>query len=231
MRLEHIARWILGIAALVALGVGTWRWGGTIWSLFRDRAALQAWVASFGAWAPLVSIALNAAQVIVAPIPGQVIGLANGYLFGVWLGTFYSLLGVMLGTGIVLVLTRRWGRPLVIKLVPQAQLEKLDHLVARRGALFFFLIFLLPFLPDDLTCFAIGLTDLPLGQMFVLIAIGRLPGLIVASWVGANAASLSITAWVVLIVGASVLALAYLRWSGAIESALMSWIERVTRKR
>jgi len=231
MRLEHIARWILGIAALVALGVGTWRWGGTIWSLFRDRAALQAWVASFGAWAPLVGIALNAAQVIAAPIPGQVIGLANGYLFGAWLGTFYSLLGVMLGTGIVLVLTRRWGRPLVVKLVPNTQLGKLDRLVARRGTLFFFLIFLLPFLPDDLTCFAIGLTDLPLGQMLVLIAIGRLPGLIVASWVGANAASLSITAWVVLIVGASALALAYLRWSGAIESALMSWIERVTPKR
>ena len=231
MRLEHIARWMLGIAALVALGVGTWRWGGTIWSLFRDRAALQAWVASFGAWAPLVGIALNAAQVIAAPIPGQVIGLANGYLFGAWLGTFYSLLGVMLGTGIVLVLTRRWGRPLVVKLVPNTQLGKLDRLVARRGTLFFFLIFLLPFLPDDLTCFAIGLTDLPLGQMLVLIAIGRLPGLIVASWVGANAASLSITAWVVLIVGASALALAYLRWSGAIESALMSWIERVTPKR
>ena len=222
MKPDRVTRWIVGAAAFVVLGTAAWRWGGAAWALFRDRSALQAWVASFGAWAPLVSIALNAAQVIVAPIPGQVIGLANGYLFGVWLGTFYSLLGVILGTGIVLALTRRWGRPLVIKLVPQAQLEKLDHLVARRGALFFFLIFLLPFLPDDLTCFAIGLTDLPLGQMMVLIALGRLPGLIVASWVGANAASLSIMAWIVLIAGASALALAYLRWSGTIESALMS---------
>jgi len=230
MKLEHIAHWILGIAALVVLIAAAWRWGGAAWALFRNQPALQAWVASFGAWAPLVSIALNAAQVIVAPIPGQVIGLANGYLFGVWLGTLYSLLGVMLGTGIVLVFTRRWGRPLVVKLIPDTQLEKLDRLVARRGALFFFLIFLLPFLPDDLTCFAIGLTDLPLGQMLVLIAIGRLPGLIVASWVGANAASLSIMAWIVLIAGASALALAYLRWSGTIESALMSWIERATPK-
>jgi len=84
-------------------------------------------------------------------------------------------------------------------------------------------------LPDDLTCFAIGLTDLPLGQMMVLIALGRLPGLIVASWVGANAASLSITAWIVLIVGACALGLAYVRWRRTIESALMGWIERVTK--
>ncbi len=231
MKLGHVTRWIVGAAVFVVLGVTAWRWGGAIWALFRDRATLQAWVASFGAWAPLVSIALNAAQVIIAPIPGQVIGLANGYLFGVWLGTLYSLLGVMLGTGIVLVLTRRWGRPLVVKLVPDTQLEKLDRLVARRGALFFFLIFLLPFLPDDLTCFAIGLTYLPLGQMFVLIAIGRLPGLIVASWVGANAASLSVTGWIMLIVGASALGLAYVRGHEAIEETLLRWIERATRNR
>ncbi|MDD1717429.1 MAG: VTT domain-containing protein [Methanoregulaceae archaeon] len=231
MRRKQITRWIVGIATLVALGLIAWRWGGAALALFRDRTAIQAWIVSFGVWAPLVCIALNAAQVIAAPIPGQVIGLANGYLFGVWLGTLYSLLGVMLGTGIVLILTRRWGRPLVVKLVSNTQLEKLDRLVARRGALFFFLIFLLPFLPDDLTCFAIGLTDLRLGQMFALIAIGRLPGLIVASWVGAKAASLSITTWIVLVVAASALALAYMRWSGTIESALMSWIEHVSSKR
>jgi uncharacterized membrane protein YdjX (TVP38/TMEM64 family) len=227
---SHTTRTFIAVATLIALTVAVWRWDSPVVGLFRNRTALQAWITSFGAWAPLVSITLNAAQVIIAPIPGQVIGLANGYLFGVWLGTLYSLLGVMLGTGIVLALTRKWGRPWVVKLIRGEQLEKLDRLVARRGALFFFLIFLLPFLPDDLTCFAIGLTDLPLGQMFVLIAMGRLPGLVVASWVGANAASLSVGGWIVLIASASALALAYVRWSGAIESRLMRWIERVTQR-
>jgi uncharacterized membrane protein YdjX (TVP38/TMEM64 family) len=221
--------WIIVIVAFVVLIVVVRRWGGELWTLFRNRPAMQTWMASFGACAPLASIALNAAQVIAAPIPGQIVGLANGYLFGVWLGTLYSLLGVMLGTGIVLTLTRQWGRPFVVKLVPAAQLEKFDRLVARRGALFFFLIFLLPFLPDDLTCFAIGLTDLALGKMMILIAIGRLPGLIVSSWVGANAASLSLAGWGVLILGACALALAYLRWGGAIEAVLMNWIECITQ--
>jgi uncharacterized membrane protein YdjX (TVP38/TMEM64 family) len=210
--MKRIVRWIAGAAVLVVLGAVVWRWGVQAWTLARDRAALQAWIASFGAWAPLVTIALNAAQVIAAPIPGQVIGLANGYLFGVWWGTVYSWAGVMLGTGIVLVLTRRLGRPFVVRLVQAEQLGKLDRLVARRGALFFFLIFLLPFAPDDLTCFAIGLTNLRISHMMVLIGIGRLPGLIVASWVGANAGSLSPAGWAALIVGATALALAYLRW-------------------
>jgi uncharacterized membrane protein YdjX (TVP38/TMEM64 family) len=213
-------------AALIVL----WRWGASLWQLFSDRAALLAWLASLGAWAPLVSIALNAAQVILAPLPGQIVGLANGYLFGLWLGTLYSLIGVMLGTALVLGLTRRWGRPLAVKLVPLSQREKLDRLVARRGELFFFLIFLLPFLPDDLTCIAIGLTDLPLARMLVLIAIGRLPGLIVASWAGAHAAEISLAGWIALAAGASVLGLAYWRWREMIETKLWSWIERTTRK-
>ena len=204
--MKRIFHWIVGVAVLVVVAVVVWRWGPRAWALARDQAALQAWIVSFGAWAPLVAIALNAAQVIAAPIPGQVIGLANGYLFGVWWGTLYSWVGVMLGTGIVLVLTRRLGRPFVVRLVPNEQLGRLDRLVARRGALFFFLIFLLPFAPDDLTCFAIGLTDLRISQMMVLIGIGRLPGLIVASWVGANADSLSPAGWAVLIAGASALA-------------------------
>lgn len=157
--------------------------------------------------------------------------MANGYLFGVWLGTVYSWIGVMLGTLIVLVLTRRFGRPFVARLAQAEQLEKLDRLVARRGALFFFLIFLLPFLPKDLICFAIGLTDLRLGQMIVLIGIGRLPGLIVSSWVGANAANLSLVEWIVLSVGACALALTYLWWGGGMVAALMNWIEHMTGSR
>jgi len=188
------------------------------------------WVASFGAWAPLVSIALNTAQVIAAPIPGQFIGLANGYLFGVGWGTLYSLLGVTLGTGLVMALTRRWGRPLAVRLVPPAQVEKLDRLAARRGALFFFLVFLLPFVPDDLACFAIGLTTLPLGHTLVLATLGRLPGLIVASWVGAHAAQLATLEWIVLIAGAGLLGLGFLRWGETLECRLLEWIERLSEK-
>ena len=216
---------------LILLVLAAWQWGGPLLDLFRSQTAIQAWIASFGVWAPLVSIALNVAQVIAAMIPGQVIALANGYLFGFWLGTLYGWVGVMLGTVIILVAARRWGRPFVVRCVPRPYLEKLDRLAARRGELFFFLIFLLPFLPDDLTCFAVGLTDLPLGKMLALIGIGRLPGLVVSSWLGANVASLNATVWIVWIAGASALGLAYARWNEAIEAGLLRWIERVTRRR
>jgi len=221
-------RLIVAAALIVALGLGLWQWGPAMWSLFQEQSALQAWLASFGAWAPLVSIAVSALQVIVAPIPGQVTGVVSGYLFGVWLGALYSLLGVMLGTSLILALTRRWGRPLAVRFVPTAQLARLDRLVERRGELFFFLIFLLPFLPDDLTCFAIGLTSLSLGRMLVWIALGRLPGLFVASWAGANAAGVSPAGWAVLVSVVRILALVYWRWRNAVEARLLTWLDRLT---
>jgi uncharacterized membrane protein YdjX (TVP38/TMEM64 family) len=224
-------RLIMAVALIVALGLGLWQWGPAIWSLFQEQPALQAWLVSFGAWAPLVSIAVSALQVIVAPIPGQVTGVVSGYLFGVWLGALYSLLGVMLGTSLILALTRRWGRPLATRLVPAPQLERLDYLIERRGELFFFLIFLLPFLPDDLTCFAIGLTQLPISRMLVWIALGRLPGLFVASWMGANARSVSPLGWLILIANVCLLALAYWRWRKAVEARLLGWLETVTHRR
>ena len=223
-------RLALAAALLLALGLALWRWGPALWTFFRDRSALQSWLASFGAGAPLVAVAFSALQVIVAPIPGQVTGLVSGYLFGVWLGALYSLIGVMLGTALILALTRRWGRPLAARLVPAAQLAKLDHLVERRGELFFFLIFLLPFLPDDLTCFAIGLTTLSIGRMLVWIALGRLPGLFVASWAGANAAGVSPAGWAVLISVVCILALVYWRWRNAVEARLLTWLDKLTHR-
>jgi len=223
-------RLMVAAALILAVGIVLWQWGPAIWGFFRDPSALQAWLTSFGVWAPLVSIALGVLQVIIAPIPGQVMGLVNGYLYGVWRGALYSLIGVMLGTALILAVTRRWGRPLAVRLVPAAQLEKLDHLAERRGEPFFFLIFLLPFLPDDLTCIAIGLTQLPIGRMLVLIALGRLPGLIVTNWIGAHARSVSPLGWVILVVSVCLLALAYWRWRNAIEARLLAWLDRVTRR-
>ncbi len=231
MKTRQIARWVAALAALALVVAVAWRWGSQIWSLFRDQAIFQAWIASFGAWAPLVSIGLNAAQVIVAFIPGQVISLANGYLFGVAWGILYNLIGTMLGSALIVILTRRWGRPLVTRLVSNHQeFARLDSLVARQGRFFFFLIFLLPSMPKDLACYAAGLTELPVGQMLILIALGRLPGLIVASWVGANAVRFGPVEWIGMIVATCLLGLIYLRWGKTIEETLARWPGNLARK-
>jgi uncharacterized membrane protein YdjX (TVP38/TMEM64 family) len=219
---------LLVVALLVVAAVV---WGPQLYRFLADREAVQRWVAGFGAWGPLVSVLLNVAQVLLAPIPGQAVGLANGYLYGVVLGTLYSLLGVMLGSALAMILGRRFGRPLVVRLVGEERLTSLDRIARRQGPAFFFLVFVFPFVPDDLACFVIGLSPLPVAQMLALSALGRLPGLVIASWVGANATDLPWWGWVLLGAGGAALALIFWRYQERLERLVMDLIQRLVRRR
>ena len=69
-------------------------------------------------------------------------------------------------------LARRFGRPLVERYVDPQLMVRLDDMVERYGMVFIFLVFLLPFLPDDALCLLAGLTTFPLGSI-IFTGIGR----------------------------------------------------------
>ena len=120
----------LGTALVIAIGAALWAWREPLWALVGDRERLQAWVARLGPWGPLATIGLNIAQVILAPIPGQIVGVMNGYLYGIAAGTLYSMIGLVIGTATAMVLGRRFGRPLVERLVNPTQLARWDDITA-----------------------------------------------------------------------------------------------------
>lgn len=201
--------------------------GPDLYRLLADRTAVQAWVTGFGPWGPAATILLNIAQVILAPIPGQAVGLVNGYLYGVWWGTLYSLIGVEMGTALAMWLARRFGRPLVEKLVGAAQLRRWDRIARQQGAVFFFLVFVFPFLPDDVICFVIGLSPLSLPYMLLLAAVGRTPGLLFTCWVGANATPWPWWGWLLLGGGGLALATGFSRYHVRLEETVLRLVDRI----
>src|SRR5437899_4889134 len=75
--------------------------------MYEDKQLMHAMLDRWGVLAPVVFIAIQALQVIIAPIPGEVTGLLGGFVFGQWLGFFYSTVGLTIGS-----LGGLWGRPL-----------------------------------------------------------------------------------------------------------------------
>jgi uncharacterized membrane protein YdjX (TVP38/TMEM64 family) len=155
----------------------------------RDPIAIREYVLGFGVLAPVVFVLIQVGQVLVAPIPGQVVALAGGYLFGPWLGAAYSLVGMAIGSAIAFVLARRIGRPFVTRRVGARRVDRFDAFIDRSGVGGVLLLFLLPGLPDDVICFVAGITTIRIRVLVLVAVLGRAPGTIVASFIGAELAS------------------------------------------
>jgi uncharacterized membrane protein YdjX (TVP38/TMEM64 family) len=151
-----------------------------------DPRAVRTAVLEFGPLAPAAFFLLQAVQVVVAPVPGHVLGLVSGYLFGTVLGTVISVLGAVVGSYVAFVLSRRFGRPYVESVVDAEALGTFDDVTQDHGLLALFLVFLLPGLPDDVICFTAGLTDLKLRNMVAVSLLGRLPGFYLLNLSGAT---------------------------------------------
>jgi uncharacterized membrane protein YdjX (TVP38/TMEM64 family) len=218
---------ILVIGVLLAAAIVLYRWAGPLPAVLADARSVAGLIRSWGWRGPLLLILLQILQVVIAPLPGQALGLAAGSIYGPWLGLFYALVGLALGRGLALWLARRFGRPLVERLASKRTLERLDRRTRRRGPAFFFLIFLLPFLPDDAACFIAGLTELNLLEIWLLSIIGGLPGLAVSVWAGYGALQLSIGQLIVLAIILLPIGWAFWRWQEKVEAFMLRLIERI----
>ena len=221
---------LAGLTALTLVALALIIWREPVLGLFLQRHRLEDLVRRLGWLGPLAIIGLQATQVLVAPIPGQVVGLASGYLYGPWLGTLYSMAGLLLGTFLAVRIVRRWGRPIVERLVDVKTLARVDRLSGSLGLPLLFLVFLLPFLPDDTVLLVAGLTDIPLPGILWVAFFGRLPGVLVSSWLGAGAGSLTIAQWIAVAAVVVALAVPLYRYHGALEDRMWAIARRLSEQ-
>ncbi|ACL20292.1 putative membrane protein YdjX (TVP38/TMEM64 family) [Desulfitobacterium sp. LBE] len=174
---------IIGLIAIVIIGSLLY-WGWPYLTLLSDPDQVRELIIRSGTWGPLVFMLLQIVQILIAPIPGQVIGVIGGFLFGPLLGLFYTMLGATLGFTLVFLLSRKLGRPFVERFVDKKTMERFDHLTEEKGAWVFFFIFLLPAFPDDLIAFIAGLTTIPIRTLVLISVAGRLPGYAVLTFMG-----------------------------------------------
>jgi len=177
------------LATFISLYVGARQYAPFIF----DANKLRAWIAQFGVFAPLVFICIQALQVVVAPIPGQIVALAAGYVFGPIAGTVYSLTGVLLGSAIAFSIAKQFGRPVVNELIHEDVLARFDGFVDRVGLPGLLALVIIPGLPDDAICFLSGLTKWRLRTFLAVISIGRLPAYVITVYAGGKLATGQIT--------------------------------------
>jgi uncharacterized membrane protein YdjX (TVP38/TMEM64 family) len=172
--------------ALVLLGMFgklSWCWL-TACDMFQSREALRIYIESWGAWAPVVFIFIQAFQVIVAPIPGELTGAVGGFVFGAIPNVIYSTVGLTLGSVGAFLVSRIVGLPIVKLAVSQKLLEKFYFLTKRRGTVVSLALFTIPGFPKDILCFILGLSPMGFVTFVIVCSVGRIPGTIMLSLSG-----------------------------------------------
>lgn len=176
---------ILALAVIIYIG---WDviFGGPLTQFISNREQLIESVNRLGVFGPFFYIIVQTIQIVVAPIPGQVVGSVGGFLFGGW-GILWTTIGSVFGYYIVIKIARRFGRPLIEKIFKKSAVDKFDFILNGQGtALILFAIFLLPGFPDDMVCYMAGLTNLSTKKLMIIILLGRFPTIVLTNYFGAG---------------------------------------------
>lgn len=177
---------VLGIAALLLL-----LWLGREAGAYLPRFA--AWVEGLGVWGPLAFI-LGYAVATVAFVPGSVLTLAAGAIFGLVEGTIYTFLGATLGASAAFLVARYLARGAVErKIAGNRRFEAIDRAVAGEGFKIVALLRLSPIFPFNLLNYSLGLTRVRF-LPYLAASVAMLPGTLLYVYYGKAAGSLAAAA-------------------------------------
>lgn len=122
-------------------------------------------------------------QMVVAFIPGEVIQVAAGALYGPWLGTVLILLGCVLSGAFIFTLVHKLGAPFVQSMVSTENLERFRRFdESGKLNIVVFILFLIPGLPKDTFTYLIPLTNMRMKTFLILSNVARIPGVFVSCY-------------------------------------------------
>lgn len=112
------------VVAIIALAV---------LSLFVDVDTLKVWVVGAGIWAPVVFVVVKVLTIVVAPLSGSPLYPLAGLLFGLVPGILLIAIGDFLGYSISFWISRRFGRPVVLKFLSAKEESVLPKIIEYAG--------------------------------------------------------------------------------------------------
>jgi len=154
--------------------------------IYSSSDKLSKFLQNLGPYSPAVFVLLQVLQVIAAPFPGELTGVAGGFVYGETVGFLLSTIGLSLGSWVAFELASILGRPFVERFVRREVLEKFNFLTTRTGTLICFVLFLVPGFPKDYLCYVLGLSRMGLSTFLLVSVVGRLPGTYLLTMQGAT---------------------------------------------
>ncbi|HBL2911250.1 TPA: TVP38/TMEM64 family protein [Enterococcus faecium] len=161
---------IIGLGLSIALTIYFINLG-----VFKDLNALRGLVGDSIILGPIIFVFIQILQVVIPIIPGGISTAAGVLIFGPYAGFIYNYIGICIGSIIIFLLGRRYGKPFILSMISDKTYNKyigwLDN--QNRFEKLFALAIFLPVAPDDALCLMAGLTNMSVKRYTLIILIAK----------------------------------------------------------
>lgn len=155
--------------------------------IFKSPEEVRKYILLYGKYSIAAFLVLQVLQVVIFIIPGEVIQISGGYIFGTFLGSIISLIGIAAGSSAAFYASRKFGKSFVRKIIPEKKMNYFENkLKSSNLNLIVFLLYLTPGIPKDILAYVCGISSIGFKDFFILSTIGRIPGIIISAYFGAN---------------------------------------------
>jgi uncharacterized membrane protein YdjX (TVP38/TMEM64 family) len=149
------------------------------------------WIAGLGTAAPILFIIIYILACVLF-IPGSILTLSAGIIFGVVKGSIIVSISATLGATCAFLAGRYLARDWIAKRIEgNPKFKAIDEAVAKEGWKIVGLVRLSPIFPFNLLNYAFGLTSVSLRHYFFASWIGMLPGTVMYVYIGSLAGDLA----------------------------------------
>lgn len=174
-----------GILLIVFLAYCTYIYYSKYFYMMKDTEKVKKFILSYGRYSTLAFLVMQIAQVIVFFIPGEIVQIAGGYVFGTFYGSLISVIGITIGSVGAFFLSNFLGKPFIEKITAKNNASKFrKFLKSENAAAAIFLIYLIPGLPKDILAYLCGASGVSGKKFIIYSTMGRLPGIFVSAYFG-----------------------------------------------
>lgn len=139
-------------------------------------------VRNAGVGGVFILLAFQFLQIVVAFIPGEVVQIAAGMMYGPWIGALIVIAGAVISSAFIFAIVHKLGAPFVRAMIPEKWMNKLERFEnSEKLDVMVFILFLIPGLPKDVFTYLVPLTNMSMRNFLVLANLGRIPGVLIST--------------------------------------------------
>ncbi len=173
--------------ALIILAIGIYAYTILFDSTFLTSLVVKNFVVPLGQsglWRIPLYYGFMFLQVIITPIPSELIQMVGGIIFDWWWGALLSYTGIVVTSFFGYYIAQRGGAKVIGATIGEKNVKGLDILLAKYGIWAMIVLRGIPFIQFDLVTYGAGLVNMNKRDFVIGSAIGAAPRSIIYAWLG-----------------------------------------------